>query len=109
MDAFLQHFKNNQIFYVVMWDASNLTFIVNLQEAQSKFEVEIDPTDAINIEPLNGIINLEGSASLHFTRTSSSPVTGRINCKVSLYLPPMNFFFDPYLYHEPFSLVFGVL
>lgn len=52
------------------------------KEAQSKFDVEVDPTDAINIEPSNGVINSEGSASLHFKRTSPSPATGRINCKV---------------------------
>jgi len=56
--------------------------LLHLQEAQSKFDVEVDPTEAVNIEPSSGVINSEGSASLHFKRTSSSPAAGRINCKV---------------------------
>ncbi|XP_020264541.1 NHL repeat-containing protein 2 isoform X1 [Asparagus officinalis] len=52
------------------------------KEAQSKFDVEVDPVDAVNIEPSIGVISTEGSTSLHFKRTSSMPATGRINCKV---------------------------
>ncbi|KAG1371372.1 putative protein SUPPRESSOR OF QUENCHING 1, chloroplastic [Cocos nucifera] len=51
-------------------------------EALSKFDVESEPANAINIEPSNGNLNPDGSASLHFGRTTPSPVTGRINCKV---------------------------
>lgn len=52
------------------------------KEAQSKFDVETEPSSAVNIEPSNGIINSDGLASLHFRRTSSLPAKGRINCKV---------------------------
>lgn len=54
-----------------------------MQEARSKFDVETDPTNAINIEPVNGNLSPEGSASLKFRRNSPSAVMGRINCKVS--------------------------
>ena len=47
-----------------------MDFLLHLQEAQSKIDVEVVPTDAVNIEPSNGIINSEGSASLNFKRTS---------------------------------------
>ncbi|XP_008808703.1 protein SUPPRESSOR OF QUENCHING 1, chloroplastic isoform X1 [Phoenix dactylifera] len=52
------------------------------KEALSKFDVESEPANAINIEPSNGNLNPDGTASLHFGRTSPSPATGRINCKV---------------------------
>ncbi|XP_074567603.1 protein SUPPRESSOR OF QUENCHING 1, chloroplastic isoform X2 [Curcuma longa] len=52
------------------------------KEARSKFDVETDPTNAINIEPVNGNLSPEGSASLKFRRNSPSAVMGRINCKI---------------------------
>ncbi|CAD5196877.1 unnamed protein product [Musa acuminata subsp. malaccensis] len=52
------------------------------KEARSKFDVETDPVDVINIEPINGEFSPDGSASVHFRRNSASPVMGRINCKV---------------------------
>lgn len=53
-----------------------------IQEARSKFEVETEPTDAINIEPSNGFLNPDGTVSLHFQRTAASRAMGSINCKV---------------------------
>ncbi|XP_015690862.1 protein SUPPRESSOR OF QUENCHING 1, chloroplastic [Oryza brachyantha] len=52
------------------------------KEARSKFDVDIEPADAVEIEPVNGFLNSEGQASLKYKRTSSSSTTGRINCKV---------------------------
>lgn len=52
------------------------------KEARSKFDVETEPANAIEIEPVNGSLNSDGQASLKFKRTSSSSSTGRINCKV---------------------------
>ncbi|KAJ8511102.1 hypothetical protein OPV22_001536 [Ensete ventricosum] len=52
------------------------------KEARSKFDVETDPADVINIEPTNGEFSPDGSATVHFRRNSASPVMGRINCKV---------------------------
>uniref|UniRef100_A0A0E0CZM9 Thioredoxin domain-containing protein n=1 Tax=Oryza meridionalis TaxID=40149 RepID=A0A0E0CZM9_9ORYZ len=51
------------------------------KEARSKFDVDIEPADAIEIEPVNGFLN-SGQASLKYRRKSSSSSTGRINCKV---------------------------
>ena len=55
------------------------------QEARSKFDVETEPANAIEIEPVNGSLNSDGQASLKFKRTSSSSSTGTINCKVEIY------------------------
>lgn len=52
------------------------------KEARSKFDVETEPANAIEIEPVNGSLNSDGQASLKFKRMSSSSSTGRINCKV---------------------------
>ncbi|CAN6320214.1 unnamed protein product [Urochloa humidicola] len=52
------------------------------KEARSKFDVETEPANAIEIEPANGFLNSEGLASLKFKRISSSSSMGRINCKV---------------------------
>lgn len=51
------------------------------KEALSKYDVESEPADAINIEPSTGNLNPDGTTSLHFRRAASS-ATGRINCKV---------------------------
>ncbi|KAG9457803.1 hypothetical protein H6P81_002311 [Aristolochia fimbriata] len=52
------------------------------KEAQSKFDVEVEPESSAVIEPSSGVLDPEGSASLHFKRSSSSSATGKINCKV---------------------------
>ncbi|OVA13591.1 NHL repeat [Macleaya cordata] len=52
------------------------------KEARSKFNVELEPENAVVIEPSDGNLSPEGSASLHFRRSSTSPSLGRINCKV---------------------------
>ncbi|CAJ1869566.1 unnamed protein product, partial [Sphenostylis stenocarpa] len=57
-------------------------------EARSRFNVDIEPEDAVNIEPLDGFLNPEGSATLHFKRTSNSASMGRINCKSLLFEVP---------------------
>jgi len=46
--------------------------------------VDIEPEDAVIIEPLDGFLSPEGSATLHFKRSSNSASMGRINCKVCL-------------------------
>ncbi|MED6134459.1 Protein SUPPRESSOR OF QUENCHING 1, chloroplastic [Stylosanthes scabra] len=52
------------------------------KEARSRFSADIEPADAVNIDPLDGFLNSEGSATLHFKRLSNSASMGRINCKV---------------------------
>ncbi|XP_028061681.1 protein SUPPRESSOR OF QUENCHING 1, chloroplastic [Camellia sinensis] len=52
------------------------------KEARSKFSVEIEPENQMVIDPVDGYLSPEGSASLHFRRPSPSASMGRINCKV---------------------------
>ncbi|MCL7028124.1 hypothetical protein MKW94_020339 [Papaver nudicaule] len=52
------------------------------KEARSKFTVELEPENSVVIEPLDGTLSPDGSASLHFKRSSTSPAVGRIYCKV---------------------------
>ncbi|XP_057778824.1 protein SUPPRESSOR OF QUENCHING 1, chloroplastic isoform X2 [Salvia miltiorrhiza] len=52
------------------------------KEAQSKFSVEVEPEDAAVVDPMDGNISPEGSAILHFKRSSPSPSKSRIFCKV---------------------------
>lgn len=52
------------------------------KEATSKFSVDVDPENAVFIDPLDGNLSPQGSAVLHFRRSSPSVAVGRINCKV---------------------------
>ncbi|KAK7397113.1 hypothetical protein VNO78_18280 [Psophocarpus tetragonolobus] len=52
------------------------------KEARSRFSIDIEPEDAVNIDPLDGFLSPEGSATIHFKRSSNSASMGRINCKV---------------------------
>ncbi|GLT71599.1 hypothetical protein SLA2020_436050 [Shorea laevis] len=52
------------------------------KEARSKFSVDIEPENAMSVEPSDGNLNPEGSATLHFRRSSTSASVGRVNCKV---------------------------
>lgn len=52
------------------------------KEARSRFSVDIEPEDAVNINPLDGLLSPEGSATLHFKRYSNSASMGRISCKI---------------------------
>ncbi|KAM7272381.1 hypothetical protein ACFE04_027044 [Oxalis oulophora] len=67
----------------------NLRFNISLpteyhfsKEARSKFSVEIEPENAVVIDPLDGFLSPDGSATLHFKRSSPSASTARISCKV---------------------------
>ncbi|KAG6555690.1 hypothetical protein Mapa_002927 [Marchantia paleacea] len=53
-------------------------------EAQSKFEVDVEPDGSVSIEPMNGIIGPDGRAKLRFSRSSNYSGSGsvRISCKV---------------------------
>lgn len=53
-----------------------------MQEARSKFSVDVEPENAVVIDPSDGNLSPEGLASLHFKRMSPSASTGRISCKV---------------------------
>lgn len=64
---------------IIVW------IILNKQEARSKFEVDIEPASAVELERSSGYLNPDGSASIYFKRASPSPSTGRINCKVQLF------------------------
>ncbi|KAJ4719324.1 NHL repeat-containing protein 2-like [Melia azedarach] len=52
------------------------------KEARSKFSVDVEPENAVVIDPSDGNLSPEGLASLHFKRMSPSASTGRISCKV---------------------------
>ncbi|KAK1401847.1 protein SUPPRESSOR OF QUENCHING 1, chloroplastic [Heracleum sosnowskyi] len=52
------------------------------KEARSKYTVDIEPEDATTIDPLEGNLSSEGTALLHFNRSSPSASIGKINCKV---------------------------
>ncbi|XP_025662380.1 protein SUPPRESSOR OF QUENCHING 1, chloroplastic isoform X2 [Arachis hypogaea] len=52
------------------------------KEARSRFSADTEPADAVNIDPLDGFLSSEGSATLRFKRLSNSASMGRINCKV---------------------------
>ncbi|KAL5783728.1 hypothetical protein ACOSP7_008757 [Xanthoceras sorbifolium] len=52
------------------------------KEARSKFSVDVEPENAVIIDPLDGNLSPEGSAALHFRRLSPSASMGRISCKV---------------------------
>ncbi|XP_010549436.1 PREDICTED: NHL repeat-containing protein 2 [Tarenaya hassleriana] len=52
------------------------------KEARSKFVVDVEPEKAVEIEPTDGNFGPEGSAVLHFRRSSASASLGKINCKV---------------------------
>ncbi|KAF7817977.1 protein SUPPRESSOR OF QUENCHING 1, chloroplastic isoform X1 [Senna tora] len=51
------------------------------KEARSRFSVDVEPEDAVNIDPQDGFLN-DGSATLHFKRSSTSVSLGRVNCKI---------------------------
>lgn len=63
-----------------------ITHVFLMQEARSKFSVDTEPENAVTIEPMDGYLSPEGSATLHFKRASSSASMGRINCKVTSFL-----------------------
>ncbi|KAI3781172.1 hypothetical protein L2E82_11176 [Cichorium intybus] len=52
------------------------------KEARSKFSVDFEPENAAVVDPLDGNLNPDGTAVLHFKRSSPSPTMGRVNCKV---------------------------
>lgn len=52
------------------------------KEAPSKFEADVEPTDGVLVEPMDGTLNSEGLALLHFTRSAQKSATVRVNCKV---------------------------
>ncbi|XP_057439055.1 protein SUPPRESSOR OF QUENCHING 1, chloroplastic isoform X2 [Lotus japonicus] len=52
------------------------------KEARSRFSVDIESEGSVDIDPLDGLLSPEGSATLHFKRSSTSAAVGRINCKI---------------------------
>ncbi|GKA57695.1 NHL repeat-containing protein 2, partial [Tanacetum coccineum] len=52
------------------------------KEARSKFSVEVEPENAAVVDPLDGSLSPDGTAVLHFKRSSPSATVGRVNCKV---------------------------
>uniref|UniRef100_M4EGL8 Thioredoxin domain-containing protein n=1 Tax=Brassica campestris TaxID=3711 RepID=M4EGL8_BRACM len=52
------------------------------KEARSKFVVDVEPEDAVTVEPLEGILGPEGSTVLHYRQSSTSASVGKISCKV---------------------------
>ena len=52
------------------------------QEARSKFVVDVEPEDAVTVDPLEGVLGPEGSTVLHYRQSSTSASIGKISCKV---------------------------
>lgn len=77
-----------------------------MQEARSKFSVESEPENAIVIDQLDGYLSPEGSAKIHFRRTSPSASMGRINCKVCLIFCCKPFWLEKKSQFEPFQFNF---
>lgn len=55
-----------------------------MQEAQSKFSIDFDQDNAAEVDFLEGNLSPEGTAVVHFRRSSASSSTGRVYCKVQL-------------------------
>lgn len=55
-----------------------------MQEAQSKYEIELEADSGIVLEPATGTIGSDGKANIHFKRdpNSESKATTRVSCKV---------------------------
>lgn len=52
------------------------------KEARSKFVVDVEPENAVAIDPTEGTLSPEGSTMLHFIQSSTSASVGKISCKV---------------------------
>ncbi|KAF2538785.1 hypothetical protein F2Q68_00019914 [Brassica cretica] len=52
------------------------------KEARSKFVVDVEPEDAVTVDPLEGVLGPEGSTVLHYRQSSTSASIGKISCKV---------------------------
>lgn len=62
-----------------------ITLLGCVQEARSKFVVDVEPEDAVTVEPLEGILGPEGSTVLHYRQSSTSASIGKISCKVYIF------------------------
>ncbi|KDP23397.1 hypothetical protein JCGZ_23230 [Jatropha curcas] len=73
------------------------------KEARSKFIVETEPENAVLVDPSDGYLSPEGTAVLHFRRSSSSASTGRINCKVYYCKEDEVCLYESLLFEVPFQ------
>ena len=86
--------KGNWFFFLIQF---------KFQEAQSKFELDPASGEEIVIDPADGILDSEGSSSLHFKRKTSTPIIQRINVKVcSRIVDPLRSFVF-YSFYVPFD------
>jgi len=44
--------------------------------------VDVEPENAVAIDPMEGTLSPEGSTMLHFKQSSTSASVGKISCKV---------------------------
>lgn len=44
--------------------------------------VDVEPENAVAVEPMEGNLSPEGSTLLHFRQSSTSASVGKISCKV---------------------------
>ncbi|CAH2046801.1 unnamed protein product [Thlaspi arvense] len=51
-------------------------------EARSKFVVDVEPENAVMVEPTEGNLSPEGSMMIHFRQYLTSASVGKISCKV---------------------------
>ncbi|KAL1221163.1 Protein SUPPRESSOR OF QUENCHING 1 [Cardamine amara subsp. amara] len=52
------------------------------KEARSKFVVDVEPENAVAVDPMEGNLGPEGSTMIHYRQSSTSASVGKISCKV---------------------------
>jgi hypothetical protein len=69
---------------VLRFSCTGLTLDETLQEAQSKYEVELETDSGISLDPVTGTIGPDGTATIHFKRDANATSQGatRVSCKV---------------------------
>ncbi|TMX01365.1 hypothetical protein EJD97_024641 [Solanum chilense] len=75
------------------------------KEAKSKFSIDFEPDNAAEVDSLEGNISPEGSAVVHFRRSSASPTTGRVYCKVYYCKEDEVCLYQPLTFEVPFQEV----
>lgn len=75
------------------------------KEAKSKFSIDFEPDNAAEVDSLEGNLSPEGSAVVHFRRSSASPTTGRVYCKVYYCKEDEVCLYQPLTFEVPFQEV----
>lgn len=69
---------------MLCFSCTALTLDGTSQEAQSKYEVELESDSGISLDPVTGSIGPDGTATIHFKRDTDASSKGatRVSCKV---------------------------